>query len=115
MILRITDSKEDFGITTYVISLENFGRKEYHPLLASRIWDCVYIDLNEDTPRGIIKQLVKRTKIIPIFDINNVTPRVMQVLCEICPDYTGQIRVAYSNNKEELTKLLMQIKNERWS
>ena len=44
MVLRVTDSNEDFGIGTIVVSLEHFGMKEYHPLIASKQWTCVYLD-----------------------------------------------------------------------
>lgn len=113
MVLRITDSKEDFGIATYKIPLDAFGRKEYHPLLAAKIWDKVYIDLNDNTPRGYIKQLVRRTQVIPVFDDNNVTPRVMSLLCEVCPDDTSRIRVAFMNGPEQMNKLVAELK-ERW-
>lgn len=115
MVLRVTDSNEDFGIGTIVVSLEHFGMKEYHPLIASKQWTCVYLDLTEKTPRGKVTQLLQRTKIIPVFDKDNVTPRVLQLLCEIVPDYTGKLRSSYVNDKETFNTIIDRLITERWS
>lgn len=114
MILRITDSTEDFGISTYVVSLKNFARKEYHPMIAATKWDRVYIECTDETPRGIIRQLIDTVKVIPVYDKDNVTPKVLTLLCEIAPDYNVQLRSTYMSGKQEFRKLLDSLEEFKW-
>lgn len=114
MVLRITDSEEDFGITSYKVSLAAFAMKEYHPMIATTQWDRVYIDCNEKTPRGIIKQLIDTTKVIPVFDKSNVTPRVLQLLCEVAPDQTAALKSAYMKGAEAFNAVISDLEERRW-
>lgn len=114
MVLRITNSEEDFGITVHKISLANFAQKEYHPMLAVTKWDKVYIDLCEETPRGIIKQLLRKCQIIPVFDRENVTPRVLQLLCEIIPDESAKLRQSFMKGQDIFKACLDEMEVKYW-
>lgn len=106
MDIRVTDNNIDYGIGTYKISLEDFGCKELHPFIITNKWDKVYIDLNDNTPRGIIRQLVPLASIRPVFDKNNITSRVMQLLCEIYPDEASKLRAFYIKDKKAFRELV---------
>ena len=109
MILKITNSEEIYGLDVYKISLKNFGLKQFHPYIASQHWDLVEVDLCEETPRGYLKQLLPTTRIVPIFNKDDVTVRVMQLLCEIAPDFAAKLRVSYIKDKTEFNKLLDEV------
>ena len=114
MILRITDSKEDFGDDTYVVSFNNFVSKEFHPMIACTEWSKIYIDCTDNTPRGIIRQLANRRVVIPIYDRENITPKVLQLLCEVAPDHVVKLRSSYMEGKEALAEVLTFLHRERW-
>lgn len=109
MILKVTNSQEEFGINTYKLSLFDFSQKEYHPFIATQEWDRVEIDLNEDTPKGIIRQLTQNIRVVPIFDKENITVKVMQLLCELLPDYSANLRSLYLKNKEGFNDFINEI------
>ncbi|MCI9050730.1 MAG: hypothetical protein HFI05_02210 [Lachnospiraceae bacterium] len=113
MILKITDSNEDYSMNIYKLSLFEFGQKEYHPFIATQKWDIVEIDLNENTPRGIIRQLVKNVIVRPIFDKTNITVRVMQLLCEIVPDSAGELRASFLKDKTKFYVIVKEL-SERY-
>lgn len=112
MILKVTDSQLEFGINVYKLSLFNFGQKEYHPFIATQKWDRVEIDLTDDTPRGYIKQLIQNTVVVPKFDIDNVTPRVMQLLCEVTPDNAAKLRATYLKDKIAFKELVNELSKQ---
>lgn len=106
MILKVTDNNVDYGMNIYKMSLFDFGQKEYHPFIATQEWEKIEIDLNENTPRGIIRQLIKNMTVIPIFDKSNISVRVMQLLCEIVPDSAGELRASFLKDKPKFYKLV---------
>ena len=106
MILKITDNPKELGINVYTLSLFDFGQKAYHPFIATQSWDRVEIDLTDDTPRGYIKQLIRNTVVIPKFDKDNVTPKVMQLLCEVVPDSAPKLRATYMRDKKSFYNLV---------
>ncbi len=97
MVLRITDSPEDFGITDFKIPLNEFGDKMFHPMIATTKWEKVYIDVNARTPRGFIYQLVKRgTKIVPnLTEGDSISMKALSVLFEIFPDSVSSLQESY--------------------
>lgn len=113
MVLRITNSTEDLGISVCKVSLTNFTDKTYHPMLATTKWDRVYIDICDETPRGIIMQLVPRARVIPVI-LGEVTPKMLQVLCEILPDEASKLRYTYMKDKSEFRHLLDIFREEYW-
>lgn len=114
MVLRITNSTADFGITEQIVTLENFANKVYHPMIAATTWDKVYIDVTDETPRGYIMQLIKRSRVIPVFNKEEVTPRMLQVLCEILPDEAARLRATYMKDKWDFRKLIDELFEEYW-
>ena len=114
MILRITDSNEDFGDDTYKVSLENFSNKVYHPMIATTKWDVVYVDITDKTPRGILMQVIKNARVVPVMDKNTVSMKMVQVLCEILPDEAFRLRTVYRQGKWEFIKFLEQLEEEYW-
>lgn len=97
MVLRITDSPEDFGFTDFKISLSEFGDKMFHPMIATTKWEKVYIDVNARTPRGFIYQLVRRgTKIVPnLTEGDSISMKALSVLFEIFPDNVASLQANY--------------------
>ena len=83
MDLRITNSSKDYGMQVYKISLYDFGCKEYHPFIITNKWDRIFIDLCDETPKGIIRQLLQLSVVKPIFDRSNISAKVMQPFCFI--------------------------------
>ena len=114
MVLRITNNVQDYDDTTHCITLSQFGQKSYHPYIASKVWDKVYIDCTDETPRGFIKQLLKRSKVIPVFDVKNLTQRSIQILCEIVPDQSAALRIAFTKRDGSLEKLLEELRHTYW-
>ena len=114
MILRITDSAEDFGLNVYKVSVENFANKLYHPMIATTKWEVVYIDVVDNLPRGFILELIKKARVLPVFDKNNVSLKMLQILCEILPDESARMKSTYMQNKEEFIKLMEQFEEEYW-
>lgn len=106
MDLIVTDDDIDYGANTYKLTLSEFAQREYHPYIASNTWQQIIIDLNENTPKGIIRQVVPIINVIPRFDKDNITVRVMQLLCEIYPDYSSKIRGYFMTDKKALRDLL---------
>lgn len=110
MVLWITDRDVEMGITDYKVSYEEFASREYHPFIATTKWDCVNVELVPDMPQGILKQLVPRTKIKPIYDIDNVNMKVAALLGEIYPDSRAQLMSYYmKGSKEQLKELLLEL------
>ena len=78
MNIAITNRAEDYGMDTYIVSLENFKKKEYHPFIASSKWDDCYIDICEETPRGIIRQVLSLGSIkARVLDRDNMSFKIM--------------------------------------
>lgn len=109
MDLRITNSSKDYGMQAYKISLYDFGCKEYHPFIITNKWDRIFIDLCDETPKGIIRQLLQLSVVKPIFDRSNITAKVMQLLCECFPDEAPKLRAAYIKDKEAFNNLINEI------
>lgn len=105
MVLRITDSSEDFETMDYKVSLDNFANKMFHPMIAATEWEKVYIDVNSKTPRGFIYQLVKRgTIIIPILtEIDEISTKALTVLFEIFPDNVVELQENYKKGAASLS------------
>ncbi len=111
MVLWITDRDIPDSITNYKIDFRSFASKEYHPFIATTKWEAVNIDITDNTPRGIIKQLVSLAVINPIYDVDNLTMKKVQLLCEIYPDEAAKILYYYKKGEyEELKKVLSGLK-----
>lgn len=113
MKLRIVENKDIFSDCqpgTYILSFDQFGNKAYHPYLATQKWDEAIIEVNDKTPRGIIRQLVHSVKVIPVYDKEKITPRIMTVLCEICVDDAVRLRQLYVTDKEAFAQFLNELK-----
>lgn len=110
MKLEITanDTKQE-KLGVYVLNLKEFKMKEYHPFLATQRWERVDIDLTDETPRGLIRQLIKSNQIVPHFDKENITRNIMYLLCEIAVDDTAKLRSYYSKDKQLFKKALEEI------
>lgn len=98
MILRITNRTDELtSLDTYTLTLYDFKNREFHPFIATNPWEKVVIDLCEETPSGYIRQLLRLTRVIPVFDWDNVTPKVFNLLCEIYRQEYVQLRKVYSD------------------
>lgn len=107
MQLVVSNDDKEYGIEVYKISLSEFKSKEYHPFIATQEWESITIEVSDDTPRGVIRQLIPLAKINVILkDIDNITPIMMQVLCEIYPGYSAKLRSSYASKKLEFKQLV---------
>ena len=106
MILRITDEMTGVEPNIYVISNYNFAQYEFHPFIAANKWEQVQIDISNDTPVGIISQLVGTAMIIPTVKDVEFTPHAMKVLCEIFPDNRARIRATYMKDLKSCKELV---------
>lgn len=114
MKLRVIDGNVDVGeLGVYTLSMEQFCMKEYHPFIAANEWDEVRIDLTENTPIGIIRQIVKSYRIIPQFDKENITLRIMKLLCEICVDEAAKLRTLYASDMETFKDFVQELGDKR--
>lgn len=114
MKLRVIDGNVGVGeLGVYTMSMEQFRMKEYQPFIASNEWDEVRIDLTENTPLGIIRQIVRSYKVIPCFDRKNVSLRVMKLLCEICMDDSAKLRMLYSSDMDAFLGFVQELGNKR--
>lgn len=114
-VLRITNrDKSQFAINDQVFNFSEFNDYAYHPYIAAGKWDAVYIDITEETPRGIIGQVVKRYLVKPVFDrpIEELTMRQVLLLTEIYCQYATELRVAYKRDSSRFKGLLQQVLDE---
>lgn len=109
MDIRITNNNVDYGMSVYKMTLQEFGCKEYHPFIIVNKWDNIYIDLNDETPKGIIRQLLPLAAIRPVFSKDNVNAKVMQLLCEIYPDESAELRSSFIKDKKKFREIVEQL------
>lgn len=113
MILRVTNSDVDYGSETYKISLMDFGCKEYHPFIASNKWEKVYIDITEDTPKGIIRQVIPMLPICPVLDTDNISKRMLFLLCEVFNDEAYELVSLYTTDFSKFKERVINLIKER--
>lgn len=108
MRLIIKDNNyESDSLDDYVISLEDFGDKAFHPYIASHKWELVVLQVNDKTPKGIIKQLLPVAGVsVDVEDWNSLSVHQIQVLCEVFPDYAFRIKAAYGNGSDAVRQLI---------
>lgn len=107
MHLFITDSEEEVSIDTYKISLDNFANKEFHPYIASRSWETIRIEVSDNTPTNIIRQLLPLGTVKPVLeDRENISVKQMGILREIFPDSSAALYRNFISNKAEFYKLV---------
>lgn len=113
MRLIIRDYYESDDLNDYVISLDAFRDKAYHPFIAVHKWDLIIIQVCDKTPRGIIKQLLPLGHIsVFIENWKTLSIHQIQVLCEIFPDYAGKIKIAYARDKNGVKPLIEEINRQ---
>lgn len=98
---------EELGV--YVLTMQQFAMKEYHPFLATQEWDEVQIDFTENTPLGVIRQLIRTSKVIPRIDLEHITLRTMKLLCEICVDESAKLRHLYNTNADAFKEYVKEL------
>ena len=109
MILRLTNKEVEPRMDTVVIKLSELTNRAIHPYIATTNWEKVYCDLSDDTPKGILKQVVYRHKVTPVFDTESENMCIMQLLCEIYPDNAARLRQSFITNKEEYRKIVTEL------
>lgn len=115
MILKITDSRESFGMDVCTMTLEEFSRKEVHPYIATERWEHIEVDLCDSTPAGYLNQMIYKCPVIPVI-LGEVTPKVLMRLCEMYPSERAYLRMNYNKGKEDFQKFLQEISEKyNWS
>lgn len=110
MKLKVTDNSGVACKDVYYMSLSDFGSRACHPFIATTDWSVIEVDLTEETPVGIIRQVMQNKVVIPIFDEGNITMRVVQLLCEIVPDSAGTLRVLSLRDRSGLCSYVSELK-----
>jgi len=113
MKLAIVNSPIQATAGVYVLTAEQFAMKEYQPFLASTCWDEVRIDLGEDMPLGVVRQIIRSNKVIPCFDPTKLSLKIVKLLCEICVDESAIIWKLYTSDREALTEFLVDLGKKR--
>ena len=99
----------------YVITTDQFKLREYHPFLATQKWDKAVIELNDQFPLGLLSQLINAYRIIPMIKTQDISMRVMKLLCEVVPDRAVEMRSLYCKDKAEYMQLIKDIASkEGW-
>lgn len=106
MILKITNSDSNFGINVFVMTINDFKMKEHHPFIAASKWERIEVDLCEELPGGILNQIVSNVEIVPVFDMKNITPKIIALLSEICVNDRARIRFTATREPDKLVELL---------
>lgn len=112
----VTGEKEVFDdVDTYTLTTKELGEPCYYPFLATQEWEQADIDLTEETPRGVVRQLVSSTRVIPHFDKDNITPHVMYLLGEIAADDATQLRSLYLSDTQRFPGFVAELeKRYKW-
>lgn len=113
MKLAIVKSPVSMGADVYVLTTEQFAMREYQPFLASTRWDEVRIDLDEGTPLGVVRQIIRTNRVIPCFDLENLSLKTVKLLCEICVDESAVIWKLYTSDKVALKEFLADLGKKR--
>lgn len=109
MRLVIADDIDKRESSVYYLTTQQFAMKEYHPFLAVQEWERVDIQLGDGIPRGIIRQLIHSSFVVPHYDENNITTNVMFLLCEIAEDDSARLRSAYGKGIDMFKKVLSDV------
>lgn len=112
MELIISDNPELTTTDSYRLTQEQFSTKAYHPFIATREWDAITVELSENTPRGIIRELLPLGAIrVRVTDsmMEDMPILLLQLLCEVFPDNVGELRMLYMKDKEVFKTKVMSI------
>lgn len=93
---------------TYAIDFFDFRDKAYHPFIATKVnnWEVISIEVNDNTPRGYIKQLLPLSNLRAIILTDTLSLHQVQVLCEMYPDVAGRLKTLYMSDQVELRRLV---------
>lgn len=110
MDIVIANNDTEYGIDVYKISLEQFADKAYHPFIATQKWDNITVEISDETPRGIIRQLLPLGRIkVVIKDVKTLSGTQARLLGEVFPDESARIMKLFMSNKDELCKLVEEL------
>lgn len=111
MVLRITnDQADDFPFEDKVMEIKDFADTATHPFIAAGKWSRVYIDIDDEVPTGIIRQVVKVYTVKPVIkNIEDISTKGMLLLCEIFPDHSAKLRYLYMKQRGEFTNLVKEL------
>lgn len=109
MRLVIADEVENREPNVYYLTTQQFAMKEYHPFLAVQEWERVDIQLSDAVPRGVIRQLIHSSFVVPHYDEDNITMTVMFLLCEVAEDDSAKLRSAYGRGIDNFKSVLKEV------
>lgn len=108
LVLRDNYTSED--LNEYVLPLDSLRDKAYHPYIATKEWDNVILEVSDETPRGIIKQMLPIANITVIIDNwDNLSVHQVQILCEVFPDSAAILKNTYVRDKSKMHELVSSI------
>ena len=111
MVLYITNKDIKDSMDRYVISLENFAKKEYHPFIAANKWSEIIVTVCEDTPKGILRQILPTGRIkVDLVEEDLSSIKVMSILSEVFPDESANLKRLFLKDKDNYYKLVKELK-----
>ena len=106
MKLLISDTIEPRDADEFRLTFNEFKDKTYHPFIATNSWELITIEVNDDTPKGYIKQLIPIATIAVVLTNPVVSVHQVQVLSEIFPDYAGTFKKLFVTDTDKLLELI---------
>lgn len=99
MILYITDKEvDDSNVQT--LNVAKLAVKAYHPFIATTEWEMVKVDIQENTPKGILKQMTPFVKIVPVFNKDDVHPKELTLILELLGSEGLELYALYTKDKK---------------
>jgi hypothetical protein len=110
MRLVLRDNYEAEDLNEYVLPLDSLRDKAYHPYIAGHEWEGVTLQVSDNTPRGILKQMLPIANITVLIDNwSTLTVHQVQILCEVFPDSAGILKTTYVKDKNAMRELVEKI------
>lgn len=100
LVIREEEQQKPISGNEYFLTIEALKHKGTHLFIASNKWDELHITLSEDIPLGVLKYV--RMVVDKVFVIINCeqTEHIMELMCELYPEYTGKLHKAFMLHKD---------------
>jgi hypothetical protein len=111
-------SQEETPMGGYRLTYDDLIDPAFHPFLASTKWDYAVVEVDDDVPKNILRQIIINVPFKARIIGDSISMKKMQTLCEICPDEVARLRAEFTKGKEALNKLVGELKERydwEWS
>lgn len=84
-----------------VITYEWLRDNATHLYVASNSWDRLIVDLSEEIPENVLKYMILKCKNVEVhLPEGKLSPKCINLLCEVYPDRAGELRKANMLGKD---------------